>query len=134
MLQALVSANEKYALAEHYRVLTLVRGIAFLGTPFRGSWNFGSLLAEKRVQHSIQRNNEFSRELTQYLRPSTREHRSPLEGLREQLHNLLESRRPFCMTVCFFETRRSTYIARIKKLPTSADMTGLDPKGSDLVS
>lgn len=67
--QALIRAADQFhPRGKNYRqILDCTIGVVFLGTPFRGSWEFGYTTADVRVSAAIATETEFTRELIEYL-------------------------------------------------------------------
>ncbi|ETS76030.1 hypothetical protein PFICI_12974 [Pestalotiopsis fici W106-1] len=130
---ALVRAAETFHPA-YQRTRLILRntvGIAFLGTPFRGSWRVGHSTATTRVDLAKQENVDFNKELIQYLRNNSRHDAengpSPLDEVVQKFSEMLLSDRSL-EVVCFYE-RFPTVIAAIQqdlpadRLPTKFNQT-----------
>ncbi|XPS77209.1 hypothetical protein M3J09_009240 [Ascochyta lentis] len=105
-------------------------GIVTLGTPFRGSWEFGYANAEARIAMAKESGGEFSWELVQYLRPDKRGDAdangrpSPLDDIVQEFAEMIQHNKFRCPVVNFFETRPASYDAFSRSLPQ-----GKKPKG-----
>lgn len=99
------------------QILNCTTGVAFLGTPFRGSWDTGYTTASLRILFAIDSKTEYARELIEYLRSGTPERPSPLDTLRQRFSEMIHNDQYKFAVVCFYETRRTNFSAKIKKLP-----------------
>ncbi|RGP63215.1 ankyrin repeat [Fusarium longipes] len=131
---ALVRATDRYhPRGPKYRqVLDFTVGVAFLGTPFLGSWETGYSVADLRVAVAVESGGEYNRELMEYLRQGTTEFPSPLDDLVQRFSEMVHHEDFKFGKVCFYETRHTNFSAYRKKLPKSyADQ--LDANGHGIV-
>lgn len=103
--------------------------MAFLGTPFRGSWQTGTAALQARIEEAKRKGDELTLEIGQYLKLSTREVPSPLGPLVQRFSEMVsEDEFKFDM-VCVFETRDTSFEPIAKRAPT----LGLDKAGHAIV-
>ncbi|KAH6967166.1 hypothetical protein EDB82DRAFT_542181 [Fusarium venenatum] len=119
LAQALVRAADRYHPrgAKYRQILDFTVGVAFLGTPFSGSWETGYTVADLRVAVAIQSGSEYNRELMEYLRQGTRESPGPLDDLVQRFSEMIHHEDFKFGKVCFYETRHTNFSAYRKKLP-----------------
>lgn len=135
-MQASRSYNE-LRVERHKPILHAVVGAAFLGTPFRGSWDAGNAAAKIRVtiaeSAAKSEGRQISRELIQYLRMGTTIEPGPLDQLVDEFTQLVaDNQFQFPMT-CFFETAPTKHQALIDRFPEGHVQTEIDPDGQDIV-
>ena len=117
-LKALLWAAEPYYKREEYReILCLTVGVAFLGTPFRGSWDAGYTAAQLWIAVAIATGGEHSKELPQYLREGSSHQPSPLDELADKFCELVKYQAYKFDIVCIYETRYINHSAKRRKLP-----------------
>ncbi|EXU98174.1 ankyrin repeat protein [Metarhizium robertsii] len=136
LAQALIrSADQFHPRGKNYRqILDCTIGVVFLGTPFRGSWEFGYTTADVRVSAAIATETEFTRELIEYLKQGTPELPGPLDQLVQRFSEMIHHRDFNFDKVCFYETRRTDFSAKIKKMTLPESYTkNLDTKGRGIV-
>ncbi|QPC62822.1 hypothetical protein HYE67_005053 [Fusarium culmorum] len=134
LAQALVRATERYhPRGQKYRqVVDFTVGVAFLGTPFLGSWDTGYTVADLRVAVAIESGGEYNRELMEYLRQGTAESPGPLDALVQRFAEMIHHEDFKFGQVCFYETRHTNLSAYREKLP-KAYAARLDPNGHGIV-
>lgn len=111
------------------QVLDYTVGVAFLGTPFRGSWQTGTAALLARIEEARRKGDELTLEFGQYLKLGTREVPSPLGPLVQRFSEMVsEDEFKFDM-VCVFETRDTSFEPIAKRAPT----LGLDKAGHAIV-
>ncbi|KAM0229693.1 hypothetical protein ACHAPO_009761 [Fusarium lateritium] len=117
--RALVRATERYHPRgpKYHQVLDFTVGVAFLGTPFSGSWGTGYTVADLRVAVAIESGGEYNRELMEYLRQGTPESPGPLDDLVQKFSEMIHHTDFKFGKVCFYETRHTNFSAYRKKLP-----------------
>jgi hypothetical protein len=101
------------------KILDSVAGIAFLGTPFGGSWETGYLVANLRLEMAADAATEYNRELIDYLRPGTRDAPSPLQDLIERFTYMIRQKDFNFGIICFYETRDTDFSPYKNKLSPS---------------
>ena len=132
VLKALIRATEVYASGrgdENREILRSTVGIAFLGTPFQGSWAFGNNAAQLRIAVASLTDSEISQALVQYLHSGSRKSPSPLDELGQKFREMMThdaTKIDFC---CFYETRDTDFSAIGKKLPDSDAKKELEANG-----
>jgi hypothetical protein len=137
--KALVRAAVRYsALGDKYsEILRYTVGGAFLGTPFRGSWQTGNTTARMRVDiardRSAEEGIEYSRELLEYLHTTTVDRPGPLDELVDCFTELIHSDIFRFPVVCFYETRATENGAVLSKLPKDFIQTEVDENGRGIV-
>ena len=100
---------------EEYReILNSTRGIVFLSTPFRGSWEFGTEYHDKIIDHAKEKGEHYSRELIQYLKPTKTYLPSPLNDLTRHFEFIVKERESSLRVTCFSESRKSNYGPRLR--------------------
>jgi hypothetical protein len=92
-------------------------GIAFLGTPFEGSWEFGNHAARVRIAAASLTDGILSRELVQYLRSGSRENPGPLDDLVQTFCLMMTNGDTKIDFVCFYETEPTRFSAVGEKIP-----------------
>lgn len=132
-LQALVIASHptEPGHRQHSSILRHTIGAAFLGTPFRGSWAAGSVIAKVRYEtaQESESSKQTNQNLIELLKQSTPDRPSPLDDLVGQFSNLLHNddyKFPF---ICVYETIHTNMSAYDKKLGPIFEKTGLDKNG-----
>lgn len=126
LAKALVRAADAYhsrGKAQSYRqILNRTVGILFLGTPFRGSWEAGTQNAQLWIDLARAQHDEFSEELSQYLRPHGRKDTgggpSPLDEVVQRFAELINHEAFKVPVVCFYETRATKKSSLFKALPS----------------
>ncbi|CAG7557861.1 unnamed protein product [Fusarium equiseti] len=132
LAQALVRATERYlpCYNDNRETLDSIAGVAFLGTPFRGSWKTGNLVANLRVRVASEVAGEYNRELMEYLKPGTIDAPSPLDDLVQRFTEMIHHADFSFGKVCFYETRCTDFTPHLRKLPPSyASQLDKDGKG-----
>ncbi|KIL85180.1 ankyrin repeat protein [Fusarium avenaceum] len=134
LAQALVRASERYHPRglKYRQVLDFTIGVAFLGTPFLGSWDLGYSIADLRVAVAIESGGEYNRELMEYLRQGTAQSPGPLDDLVQRFSEMIHHKDFKFGKVCFYETRHTNFSAYRKKLPESY-AARLDANGHGIV-
>lgn len=113
-------------------MLDFTVGVAFLGTPFQGSWDLGYSVADLRIAVAIEAGHEYNRELMEYLRQGTAAAPSPLDALVQRFTEMIHHEDFKFGKVCFYETRHTDFSPYRKKLPKNyADR--LDETGHGIV-
>lgn len=126
LAKALVRGADAYhskGKAKRYsQILYATVGIVFLGTPFRGSWEAGTQNAQLWVDLARAQHDEFSQELSQYLRPHGRKDAgggpSPLDEVVQRFAELIHHEAFKVPVVCFYETRATKKSSLFKALPS----------------
>ncbi|CZS81973.1 unnamed protein product [Fusarium graminearum] len=133
LAQALVIASHptEPGHRQHSSILRHTIGAAFLGTPFRGSWAAGSVIAKVRYEtaQESESRKQTNQNLIELLKQSTPDRPSPLDDLVGQFSNLLHNddyKFPF---ICVYETIHTNMSAYDKKLGPIFEKTGLDKNG-----
>jgi hypothetical protein len=132
VLKALVRATEDFAYHrgdENRETLRSTVGIAFLGTPFQGSWQFGNNAAQLRIAVASLTDGELSQELVQYLHLGSRKTPSPLDELVVRFREMMTNGATKIDFWCFYETRATKFSAVGKKLPDSDAKKELEANG-----
>lgn len=110
----------------------------FLGTPFHGSWQTGTQVAERRIEQAKQAkpedNIQYSRELVQYLKLGTKDHPSPLDNLIHRFQESMNNPKYTIPRASLYELRPTNFAAPLSRLPIDVDQTGVDKHGKALVS
>lgn len=141
-LKALVRATESTVSQRPHNemIMSSVIGAVFLGTPFRGSWVTGNMLAEMRIsvarhaRRSDGETAEYNTELIQYLHITTRDNPGPLDELRQRIVEVLRHDEYKFPTVFFYETRDTKFGSHLKVLPEDKQTeTSIDPSGHGIV-
>ncbi|RBR26145.1 uncharacterized protein FIESC28_01036 [Fusarium coffeatum] len=134
LAKALVRATERFLphCSDNLEILDCVAGVAFLGTPFGGSWTTGYFVADLRVNAASDASYEYNRELMAYLRPGTIDVPSPLDDLVKDFALLIHNEDYKIGVVCFYETRHTYVSSYIKRLPPSY-ASELDRDGHGIV-
>lgn len=125
LAKALVRAADAYhsrGKAKSYsRILHATVGILFLGTPFRGSWEAGTQNAQLWIDLARAQQNEFSQELSQYLRPHGRKDTggrpSPLNEVVQRFAEMIHHEAFKVPIICFYETRATKKSSLFRGLP-----------------
>ncbi|KAJ2986541.1 hypothetical protein NUW58_g4975 [Xylaria curta] len=107
-------------------------GVAFLGTPFQGSWNTGYTAAQLRLAVARESGFECSQELVEYIRGASG-HRSLLDDLVQRFTEMIHDQAFKFDIVCFYETRHTNFSAILKKLPPEYVQEQIDPNGHGIV-
>ena len=106
---------------DYNRIADWTVGAIFLGTPFRGSWKFGTENARKQIEFARRNNIEVSPELVEYLRPHNREDAgrspSPLNESVQRFFEIIRDERFGFPVVCFYECLPTDREAFMKNLP-----------------
>ncbi|KAI0862783.1 hypothetical protein F4860DRAFT_512383 [Xylaria cubensis] len=137
LANALVRANEPHHPQhnQYHPILELTTGIAFLGTPFRGSWLLGYEFALRLIDQEIVKGESPSQDLAQYLRPDSRSDRnglpSPLDDVFQRFSEMIHTPKIKSVTdvVCFYETRPTNYSSVLKALDRNTMPKEFDPTG-----
>jgi hypothetical protein len=134
-LKALVRASEKFTSRgdKYNEILNCIVGVAFLGTPFQGSWNAGYTAAQLRIAAAIQTGSEHSQELVQYLGRGSEHRSSPLDELVQRFCEMTSHNYFKFKIVCFYETRATNFCAVLKRLPEGYAKGQLDTNGHGIV-
>ncbi|KAH4806008.1 hypothetical protein HBI25_137160 [Parastagonospora nodorum] len=105
-------------------------GAFFLGTPFRGSWEFGFANANALMELAKERQEPIFRELVGYLRPKDRQDGgpSPLDEMVQVFTEMVRSKKFGFQVLCFYETEVQSYKPYLDKFPE-----GVKPEGFDNV-
>ncbi|KAG5760817.1 hypothetical protein H9Q72_011078 [Fusarium xylarioides] len=95
-------------------------GIASLGTPFRGSWDFGTQVARRRIEAARRANPEenvqYSMELVQYLRKGTDDNPSPLDDLIHRFDASMENAKFKIPRAELYETLPAQFAGPLSRL------------------
>lgn len=118
---------------EYGEILHFTVGVAFLGTPFRGSWKPGHIASDPRIEVAIGTGCEHSRELIQYLRPTSDNVASPLDELVTRFCEMVNHKNFKFGIVCVYETRDTNFSAIRRKLPEGYAEEKLDANGHGIV-
>ncbi|KAI0545030.1 hypothetical protein F4679DRAFT_562410 [Xylaria curta] len=139
LANALVRANEPHhpQYNQYHPILDLTIGIAFLGTPFRGSWMLGYEFALRLIDQEAERGESHSQELIQYLRTDSRMDArglpSPLDDVVQRFSEMIHNTKFKSSTdvVCFYETLPTNYESVLKALDNSnmPNESEFDPSG-----
>ncbi|KAF5723137.1 ankyrin repeat [Fusarium mundagurra] len=134
LAESLIRATECFhpSSRRYRKVLDFTVGVAFLGTPFKGSWNTGYSVADMRVSVAIQAGLEYNRELMEYLRLGTPEAPGPLESLTQRFSEMIHHQSFKFGKSCFYETRHTNLSAYRSRLPKSY-ANSLDDEGHGIV-
>lgn len=137
MLRATEPYHFKHGRYRH--ILQCTVGAAFLGTPFRGSWEVGFANAQVRYGMAALEGQECSPELFQYLRPDRRHdddgRPSPLDDMVENFAKLVRNHSFNFPVSCFYETR-VTPVSSLVAGVSDAELkkAGIDKEIKKLVS
>jgi len=122
---------------KYFEILRYTVGVAFLGTPFRGSWPTGYTATQLRIaaamSASAQERFESSQELVQLLRSGTTENPSPLDELVNTFVEQIQFGPYKFPIVCFYETRHANFSAVLRTLPADFVQTQVDENGHGIV-
>jgi hypothetical protein len=133
-LKALLRAAEPYhQRGEYGEILRLTVGVAFLGTPFCGSWDAGYKAAELRIAVAIATGGEYSKELPQYLRGGNSHQPSPLDEVADKFYEMVKHEAYKFDIVCVYETRHTNFSAKRRKLPKGYAEGELNADGHGIV-
>jgi hypothetical protein len=108
-------------------------GACFLGTPFRGSWEFGTANAKALMKLAEKRREPFFEELVRYLQQKDRKDggSSPLDELVQVFTEMIGSKKFGFQVLCFYETGTQSYQPYLDKFPEDV---GVKPEGFDNVT
>lgn len=134
-LKALVRATDLYH--ERYdkfsEILFYTIGVAFLGTPFQGSWSAGYTAAHLRIAVAVETGREYSKELVEYLKKGSPSAPSPLDEVVQKFTELIAKKAFNLNVVCFYETRHTDFSAKLQSLPEGYRQKELDKNGHGIV-
>ena len=103
------------------RIHESVVGLAFLGTPFNGSWTTGNKTAAMRVdvarQAAAEEGIQYSAELISYLTRSTVDGSNPLDEMVQRFHEMVADKDYNVSLACFYETRHTKHSASLSRVP-----------------
>ncbi|EWG36099.1 hypothetical protein FVEG_00256 [Fusarium verticillioides 7600] len=114
-------------------------GIVFLGTPFRGSWDFGTQVALQRIEAarraSPEENVQYSMELVQYLKRGTDDNPSPLDDLMHRFDASMENAKFKIPRAELYETLPAQFAGPLSRLsPEEVNkLTEIDKHGEGIV-
>jgi hypothetical protein len=138
--KALVLASFRHSprADKYFNILHNTVGVAFLGTPFQGSWPTGYMAAQLRIavatNASDEEGIEYSRELPEFLRRGTEDDPSPLDELVITFTELISSDASKFPVVCVYETRHTKFSAVTRTLPRDFVQTKVNANGHGIVS
>ncbi|KAF5716504.1 ankyrin repeat [Fusarium globosum] len=114
-------------------------GLVFLGTPFRGSWDFGTQVALLRIEEARRANPEenvqYSMELVQYLKRGTDDNPSPLDDLMHRFYASMDNEMFKIPRAELYETLPAKFAGPLSRLsPEDVDkLTAIDKHGEGIV-
>ncbi|RBR17952.1 hypothetical protein FVER53590_00256 [Fusarium verticillioides] len=114
-------------------------GIVFLGTPFRGSWDFGTQVALQRIEAARRASPEekvqYSMELVQYLKRGTDDNPSPLDDLMHRFDASMENAKFKIPRAELYETLPAQFAGPLSRLsPEEVNkLTEIDKHGEGIV-
>jgi hypothetical protein len=115
-------------------LLNSTRGIVFLGTPFRGSWKFGTEYIGEITSWAKEKRLDYSHELPQYLKQTTTDLPSPLNDLVRDFESIVKKRGSSLRVACFSESQKSKELPRLHHRPDVFQIPDKDRDGSEIVS
>ncbi len=119
------------------RILNSTVGVAFLGTPFRGSWRTGYVNAKLWCDLAQREKAAYSQELVQYLRSDSRSDGggapSPLDELVQKFTEMTQHDAFKFPITCFYETRDARFSSYLARFPANFQQKQIDPDGHDIV-
>ncbi|OBS22687.1 hypothetical protein FPOA_09019 [Fusarium poae] len=114
-------------------------GLAFLGTPFRGSWDTGTEVARLRIEAARRadpdKNIQYSMELVQYLKEGTRDVPSPLDDLMRRFQESMKNPKFRIPEVSLYETQPAQNAGPLSRLSLEdrENQTTIDRNGQGIV-